>query len=39
MLGLTENEIKFCHWQICSPKVARAVAEFESTTLWKGKTF
>ena len=28
MIGLTENEKKFCHWQICSPEVARLVTEF-----------
>ena len=24
------------HWEICSPEVARSVAEFESTTVLKG---
>ena len=29
MAGLTEDEEKFRHWAICSPEIARAVAEFE----------
>ena len=29
MVGLTENEDKLRRWTICSPKISRAVAQFE----------
>ena len=38
MIDLTEVENKFYGRQICSPEVARAIAEFESTTVLKGET-
>lgn len=37
MIGLTEDEKKFGGWQICSPELARAIAEFKSTTVLNGK--
>ena len=37
MIDLTEVENKFYGRQICSPEVARAIAEFESTTVLKGE--
>ena len=35
MTGLTEDEKKFCRWQICSPVQARLVTEFENGTVLK----
>ena len=35
ILGLTEDEDKFCRLQICSPEVARAVSQFEDSTMLK----
>ena len=35
MFGLTEDEKKFCRWQICSSEVARLVTEFENGTVLK----
>lgn len=32
---MTEDEDKFRRWQICSPEVARAVSEFEDSTILK----
>ena len=37
MVGLTEDEEKFRHWAICSPEIARAVAEFEERTVLQQK--
>ena len=37
MVGLTEDEEKFSHWTICSPEIARAVAEFEEETVLQQK--
>ena len=37
MVGLTEDEEKFRHWTICSPEIARAVAEFEEGTVLQQK--
>ena len=35
MIGLTEDERKFCRWKICSPEVARLAMEFENGTVLK----
>ena len=35
MIGLTEDERKFCCWKICSPEVARLAMEFENGTVLK----
>ena len=35
ILGLRKDEDKFCRWQICSPKIARAVSQFEDLTVLK----
>ena len=35
ILGLIEDEDKFCRLQICSPEVARAVSQFEDSTVLK----
>ena len=35
MFGLTEDEKKFCRWQICNSEVARLVTEFENGTVLK----
>ena len=32
-LGLTEDEEKLHHWMVCGPEVARAVAEFEMSSI------
>ena len=37
MAGLTEDEENFRHWAICSPEIARAVAEFEERTVLQQK--
>ena len=37
MVGLTDDEEKFRHWTICSPEIARAVAEFEEGTVLQQK--
>ena len=35
MIWLTEDERKFCCWQICSSKMARLVMEFEKGAVLK----
>ena len=35
ILGLTEDEDKFRRWQICSAEAARAVSQFEGSTVFK----
>ena len=37
MVGLTEDAEKFRHWTICSPEIAKAVAESEEGTVLQEK--
>ena len=37
MVGLTEDDEKFRHWEICSPEIARVIAEFEKGTMLQQK--
>ena len=37
MVGLTDDDEKFRHWEICSPEIVRVIAEFEEGTMLQQK--